>query len=70
MAVATGKPYDLDALRSALLARAEQEPAVGEMELWDEYVRRSCRQLIPVVDLIEAEEFDAAYEALGFAGRW
>ena len=70
VAVAKGEPYDLDALRSALRARSEQPAAVGDRALWDEYVRRSCQQLIGVVDLVEAEDFDAAYEALGFAIRW
>ena len=70
VAVAKGESYDLDALRAALRGRAEQPAAAGDRALWDDYVRRSCGQLIPVVDLIEDENFDDAYEALGFAIRW
>ena len=65
-----GRPYDLEVLRSGIRGRIEQLEADQELGVWDEYILRSSRQLLPIIDLIEEGEFDAANEALEFAIRW
>ncbi len=64
-----GEPYDLDALRGALRERIAQAEA-WEPSIWREHLLRTCRQLGPIISMIEDGQFDDANTAMQFVGRW